>query len=183
MYLYVKTHNKTGLKYLGKTNSKDPHAYTGSGKYWKKHLKKHGLDYITEIILETDNEQELINKGIEYSVEHDIVESNDWANIKIEKGDGGWEFVNTDPILRQKRKERTLGNGNSFYGKKHTDETKKLISKRTREAMLFLPPRTKEHNERISKGLMGHIVSDKSRKKQSESMKGCAPWNKGLKRK
>ena len=27
----VKTHNKTGLKYLGKTISTDPHLYQGSG--------------------------------------------------------------------------------------------------------------------------------------------------------
>jgi len=31
IYLYKKTHNQTGFKYLGKTNSKDPHKYKGSG--------------------------------------------------------------------------------------------------------------------------------------------------------
>ena len=41
-YLYIKTHSKTGLKYLGYTQKKDPFSYTGSGTYWKRHLKKHG---------------------------------------------------------------------------------------------------------------------------------------------
>ena len=53
IYLYVKTHRKTGLKYLGKTTKKDPHAYHGSGADWKIHLKEHGYDYDTEIIRET----------------------------------------------------------------------------------------------------------------------------------
>lgn len=47
IYLYVKTHNITGKKYLGKTTRDDYHEYPGSGKIWKKHLKKHGYDYST----------------------------------------------------------------------------------------------------------------------------------------
>jgi hypothetical protein len=39
IYLYVKTHNKTGLKYLGQTSQKDPHKYPGSGTRWRHHLK------------------------------------------------------------------------------------------------------------------------------------------------
>ena len=35
-YLYVKQHNKTGLKYFGKTTKKDPLKYKGSGLYWKR---------------------------------------------------------------------------------------------------------------------------------------------------
>ena len=42
IYLYVKTHNKTGLKYLGKTEQ-DPFVYLGSGKRWLNHLNKHGV--------------------------------------------------------------------------------------------------------------------------------------------
>ena len=49
IYLYIKTHNVTGLKYLGKTESCDPHKYKGSGKYWNIHLKKHGNDYSKQI--------------------------------------------------------------------------------------------------------------------------------------
>jgi len=37
IYLYKKTHNETGLQYLGKT-IRDPHKYPGSGLYWKRQL-------------------------------------------------------------------------------------------------------------------------------------------------
>ena len=53
--IYVKTHNKTGLKYLGKTEQ-DPFKYSGSGRYWKKHLRVHGKDVTTEVIKECQDE-------------------------------------------------------------------------------------------------------------------------------
>lgn len=90
IYLYIKTHNKTGLKYLGKTKSKDPYKYRGSGKYWINHLKKHGYDYSTEILLATDDENDLKETGLFFSKIFDVVQSNEWANLKEESGDGGW---------------------------------------------------------------------------------------------
>ena len=46
--LYVKTHQVTGLKYLGQTSKSDPHKYTGSGKYWLRHIKQHGKNRFGE---------------------------------------------------------------------------------------------------------------------------------------
>ena len=88
-YLYVKTHNKTGLKYLGKTSQLDPHKYPGSGLYWTRHLKEHGFDYNTEVLKECFSKEEIKEWGIYYSQLWDIVNSNEWANLKIETGDGG----------------------------------------------------------------------------------------------
>jgi hypothetical protein len=88
-YLYVKTHNKTGLKYLGKTIRKDPHTYPGSGKYWKRHLKKHGKDYSTEIIRECEDLTSARFWGEYYSNLWNVVESEEWANLIPEMGAGG----------------------------------------------------------------------------------------------
>lgn len=90
MYLYVKTHNKTGLKYLGKTTSKDPYSYPGSGTYWSNHIKKHGYDCTTEILLATKDKEELKETGLFFSKLFNIVNSKEWANLKEESGDGGW---------------------------------------------------------------------------------------------
>lgn len=38
IYLYVKRHNATGLRYLGKTTAKDPYRYKGSGVEWQNIL-------------------------------------------------------------------------------------------------------------------------------------------------
>jgi len=89
IYLYVKTHNITGLKYLGKTSAANPHTYTGSGKYWKRHLAKYGNDYTTEIVRECADNNEAAEWGLYFSTLWNVVESSEWANLAPETGDGG----------------------------------------------------------------------------------------------
>ena len=55
IYLYLKTHNTTGFKYLGCTIKEDPYKYKGSGKYWLKHLREHGNNFTTNILLATED--------------------------------------------------------------------------------------------------------------------------------
>jgi len=58
IYLYVKIHKLTNLKYLGKT-IKDPFKYKGSGKYWLKHIRKHGNNVDTFILKECSSNEEI----------------------------------------------------------------------------------------------------------------------------
>lgn len=88
-YLYVKTHNITNLKYLGKTSRKDPHKYKGSGVRWTNHIKKHGYDVTTEILLATEDRELLSKAGQYYSGLFDVVKSEKWANLMEETGTGG----------------------------------------------------------------------------------------------
>lgn len=89
--LMIKTHIKTKLKYLCYTRSegKEYDNYKGSGVYWKKHLKKHGTDITTEIIFESEDFDVFKTEAIKKSIQLDIVNSVEWANLKIEEGDGG----------------------------------------------------------------------------------------------
>jgi hypothetical protein len=89
IYLYIKIHTKTGLKYFGKTINKNPYKYPGSGKRWRAHLEKHGYEYSTEIYGTYTNKEECRIAAIEFSEKHKIVESSEWANLKIECLDGG----------------------------------------------------------------------------------------------
>lgn len=59
-HLYVKTHRTTGLRYLGYTKKPDPFSYLGSGKRWTAHLRKHGPDHDTEILVTTTSYQEIV---------------------------------------------------------------------------------------------------------------------------
>ena len=94
IYLYVKTHNKTGLKYFGKTTNEDPISYCGSGKYWKNHLKKYGKDFSTEIVAKYDNQEECSKFALDFSRSNNIVESKLWANLIEENGLDGAPFGN-----------------------------------------------------------------------------------------
>lgn len=100
IYLYKKTHNKTGLKYLGKTVSSNPHKYRGSGKIWSLHIKKHGYDVTTEILFETEDKDLLRDVGLHYSKLWNVVESKDWANLTEENGDGGSNGYNAEANKR-----------------------------------------------------------------------------------
>jgi hypothetical protein len=125
IYLYKKTHRITGLQYLGKTTSIDPHSYSGSGKYWKSHLKKHGFDYDTEILRECTTSDEVKQWGEYYSTLWNIVDDRNqfghktWANLKPESGDGG----DPGPAGRSKISK-------SLTGRKHTSTENEHKSKR-----------------------------------------------------
>ena len=85
IYLYVKTHNQTGLKYFGKTTRKDPFKYKGSGIRWRRHLAKHGNDVNTNIIASFEDHECAKEFAIKFSLDNNIVESSEWANLKIEE--------------------------------------------------------------------------------------------------
>ena len=87
--LLIKTHNITNLKYLCYTRKKDHDSYSGSGKLWKQHLTENGFDVSTELLLETDDFDFFKQVAINKSLEFDVVNSENWANLKIEEGDGG----------------------------------------------------------------------------------------------
>lgn len=135
IYLYLKTHNKTGLKYLGKTTSNDPHSYKGSGKVWRRHIKKHGYDVTTEILFETTDPIELKEIGTYYSKLWNIAESKEFANIVIESGDGG-----AMPWTSESRQKLSKTN----KGKKHTEEAKKNYSAAQRKQAAHLSKKMKE---------------------------------------
>lgn len=86
--LYVKTHNQTGLKYLGQT-TQNPKKYKGSGIRWTNHLNSHGNDVSTEIIGQYKTKEELKEMGLYFSKLWNVVESDEFANLKEEAADGG----------------------------------------------------------------------------------------------
>jgi hypothetical protein len=135
-YLYIKTHKKTGLKYLGQTKQ-DPFKYGGSGEDWTTHLRQYGNKVHTEIVIQTSNWDELTANGRYWSNYYRVVTAVDdfgnkiWANKIPETGGGTGDRLKGIPRSESTRKKIKLsmpdqsGNKNSFYGKKHSDETKK----------------------------------------------------------
>jgi hypothetical protein len=106
IYLYKKTHKITGLNYLGKTISKDPYSYTGSGVYWRQHLEEHGYNIETEILRECSTVEELKQWGEYYSNLWNVVESKEWANLIEESGPGGrWSEESKTKLSNTKKIE------------------------------------------------------------------------------
>jgi hypothetical protein len=111
-FLYIKQHTTTGLKYFGKTSERNPYTYLGSGKYWKRHIKKYGPENVVTLWTQLfTDEQKLIEYAKEFSKKNNIVDSDEWANLKEENGlDGGMEkgWWSEEQIehFRQKQKDR-----------------------------------------------------------------------------
>lgn len=138
IYLYLKTHNKTGLKYLGKTKY-DPFTYNGSGKAWLKHLEEYGVDIDTKILKICKDNSELSKWGRHYSKLWNIVESNDFANLIPETGGGcGKKGQIVTEEHKEKLRKANLGKKqsketikkrlDSRQDYKHSEETKQKIS-------------------------------------------------------
>lgn len=143
-YLMIKTHRKTRLKYLCKksTNNREScFTYLGSGKYWKHHLKKHGPDIETSIIEECDTREELIQKGIEWSEKLNVVESNEFANLVIERGDGGPTMLGRKMTPTQNRKK---GEAHKRFWRVATEEwkeKKRQVNSLSHEKYVYYTPR------------------------------------------
>ncbi len=88
-YLMIKVHNVTGLKYLCKKTTDDVrkcYRYLGSGKFWQRHLIKHGKDITTTIIESSQNLEKFAQRALYWSKFYDVVNSLDWANLIEETG-------------------------------------------------------------------------------------------------
>jgi len=159
IYLYIKTHKITGLKYLGKT-TQNPFKYKGSGKDWLPHLEKYGKEHYTEILMECQTKEEFKYWGRYYSRLWNIVNSQDdygnkiWANQKIEGGDGGCSF--RSPETRAK-----IGAAN----RNPSPETRSKMSEATKKQTHSLETRAK-----IGKLSKGRTHSAEARAKISA---GC----------
>jgi hypothetical protein len=137
--LYVKTHKITGLKYFGKTAKYDPYKYKGSGKYWLSHLKKHGNLIDTKIVRQFDDENECKKFALEFSIKNNIVESNEWANLRLENGLDGAPIGNTfseetikkmsDSKKGKKPKEFYVEIAKKRIGSKQTEYQKNCVRK------------------------------------------------------
>lgn len=130
IYLYLKTHNKTGLKYLGKTKN-NPYTYRGSGKRWLSHLKVHGNDVTTEILRLCETNDEVREWGLKYSKQWNIVDDNSFANLTEERGDGGPTFRSTviNAAVSHKLVEHNKNLSKEYKTKRASNAAKSLWAK------------------------------------------------------
>jgi hypothetical protein len=133
-WLYIKQHNRTGLKYFGKT-VQDPYKYKGSGVRWLRHLSKHG-DEVSTIWSQLFTDKESLTLfALEFSQKNNIVESKDGlmggdTGITLqgrqtlsEKSASRQHSKDTKEKIRQKRALQVMPKGRVV-----SEETKKKIS-------------------------------------------------------
>lgn len=161
IYLLVKEHVHTGLKYLCKhvaSSFPECEKYKGSGVYWTKHLKKYGNNVKTTCLFVTENEKQFREVAKKYSLEYNVAESKEWANLCGEEGQGGNTVL--DKVVHGKK--TSLGLRQPNVRQKHLDFLKDHIKTiqplaviAAKEKMTGVP-KTKEHKENM-RGKRPHI--------------------------
>lgn len=167
IYLCVKQHTVTGMLYFCKTTGPNFQSYRGSGKYWKRHIRKHGAEFVVHIKHWTFTDQDRCTKfALRFSKFHDIQNSSEWANLIAENGlDGAPKGV----VFTEEHKQNLRGKTRS---KSHCENLK-----RNHTRPMLGKKFSAEHRRKISEnnvGFKGKSHSDESKKKTSESLKIAA---------
>ncbi len=166
-YLLIKQHRVTGKLYFCKTTKYDPIKYLGSGKYWLKHIKKHGKEHVETIssILFV-NIEDCVRYAITISLSLNIVGSGEWANLINENGLDGWAKGTT---CKQETKDKLSAAQKNR--EPDTEETRKKKSDSAKNK----PPVTEETKANQSAAKLGTTHKQESKDKMSESAKNRPP--------
>ena len=193
-YLYIKTHNKTGLKYFGKT-TKDPFNYYGSGTYWLAHLKKHGYNNSTVVIGYFTVKEECVAAAVKFSQEHNIVNALNedkkkiWANQIEENGlDGGSTRINFTHSIETKTKISLAHKGKTMSDEaiQKRENTRKENNSYRKKGEWTFPDDSKQKLRdantgkkqsadtiaKRSQSLKGHIVTEETKQKLRDANLG-----------
>lgn len=172
-YIYKTTNLINGKIYIGKKKGDFNPNYKGSGTALWNAINKYGWDNFKVEFLcpcfspEELNEEERIliahfDSRVKQGKGYNISEGGDWGDISeglSEEDNKRW---------RQNISKACAGKRNGFYGRKHTEESRKLIS---------------EHHADFSgenHPIYGKHLSESTKRKIGEAGKGRIPWNKGL---
>lgn len=147
--LMIKIHNKTGLKYLCITKRENWERYPGSGKRWLSHLKKHGYDFQTILLYDTEDYSKFLEVCSAVSTDLDVVISEEFANLVPENG-----YSN----------DYGLSNLEMFWIYASEETKKEVIERRNKTIKEIHWTKTKENSE-----------NDDIRKKISEKV--IESWN------
>lgn len=175
MYIIYKTTNLVNNKiYIGvhKTDKKD--EYLGSGRLLIKAIKKYGEEsFVRKVLFEYKYRKDAYIKESELVNEEFCLNRNTY-NLRC-GGDGGFDYINRSGISKFKGKKHTKETRKkiSIISKKlrHTEETKRLISKKLKGRKItwkdkLKSPKTSEHKKKLSESLKRYYQNKKRKKKE-----------------
>ena len=118
-FVYETTNNVNGKKYRGVHKTKNINdGYLGSGKLLRRAIDKYGVENFSREILESFSTECEMYEAERLYVSEEWLASDNVYNI-ILSGKGGWGHIDVS------------GENNPFFGKEHTDESKKKMRETT----------------------------------------------------
>jgi group I intron endonuclease len=154
--------------YLKNNNHENPHLQNAVNKY--------GLDNFDFSILEDVEQSKLLEREQYYLDLYKSYEEETGYNIR-RKAKSNLGLKHSKETIRKisennkgKNLGKHLGKDNPFFGKKHLEETKQKLRRK----------RSIETRKKISECRKGMHLSEETKRKMSQSLKGKKPWNKGI---
>jgi hypothetical protein len=180
--LYYKQCSHCELKYYGKSTLQNVEDYRGSGIRWKNHLKKHNATSIHIWNSDWFYDDSIIEVAMKFSIDNNIIESNEWANLEIENGmsgaihtkktiekisktmfDPAWKETVGKKQIEKISKTKSDPVWKETVGKKGVESRKKTISDH-----LWQETVGKKRNENQSKTKSDPVWKEKVGKKSTE---------------
>ena len=157
MVIYKTTNLVNGKQYIGRDSHNNPN-YLGSGPLLKKAIKKYGKEnFKKEVIEECSSFEQMVEREEHWLNYYDVGNNPMFYNL---------QNSGTGVILKGER--------NHFYGKKHSEESKRKMSESTRGEKN--PNWGKHHSDKtkqkMSLAQVGKVLSEETRKKLSISHTG-----------
>ena len=166
--IYQITNKINGNRYIGQHKYEDESnpmgKYKGSGVLLHRAYNKYGFEnFETEILYKRIRDKETVDAMEIWAIEKNKPEYN------IAKGGSGGDIYHQ---LDDEGKKRMTGSGenNPFYGKHHSDESKKKIAEAHKG--MKMPTRSEEHRRHLSESNKGKHRSDETKRKISDAKKG-----------
>lgn len=166
MYVYKITNNVTGDFYIGKTVKTIKSRMMGHKQTYKKEdtylyraMRKYGFENFTiEELVECDSKESLNDEEIRHIREM-------LPKYNMTKGGDGGDTSNSEKYQKymKARSASILGELNPFYGKTHTEETKRKMSEKKLGKKL-----SAETKMKISKANVGKKMHSESIRKTVE---------------
>lgn len=122
MFIYIWENKIDGKKYLGKCQKSPDSSYIGSGKYFKRAVKKYGIEnFERTIIEECTDPNELIEREKYWLDYYDCALSEDFYNISPNSGGGhhGADYNGKrNPMYRKRHPNHKphYGEANGMFG-------------------------------------------------------------------
>jgi hypothetical protein len=170
IYLYIKQHLNTGLKYFGKT-IKNPYDYQGSGVYWNRHLDTHGRNNVATLnVWQFDNQEECTEFALDFSKSNNIVQSKEWANLMEENGISGGrvennhcKIINSQPRSDQwKLSQSQNKKGKVLTPNSYTPKAKAKIANTLKSYPIVQCPRCGKHGKNFGRFKGSHFENCKT---------------------
>jgi hypothetical protein len=179
--LLVMRHQVTGLRYFCKTAQLASIGwYRGSGKHWKRHLKKHGVHIDVGVLGIYYEKDRCVAAAQKFSTENNIKANPEWANLIDENGLDGAPCGEAHPMFGKPHPQTGVkrpwagkhGADNPMWGKVWSEE-------RRAQAVLYRTGRSINRPLGSKSGMKGKAYPESGKLKLSLALTGRVSPNWG----